>query len=463
MSVIEGTGFHPLVVPVCRDGGYRVLYFIYSLLGTACLPLCFLAALISRLSGNTIFRGFSKRLFLRRPRIIDDDTTRATTIWLHAASVGEVQVAEKLIRELEQTGNNRFFLTAMTRTGHALASERLRGRATCLLAPLDIPWLIRKAIAFIRPDIFVCIETELWPALLTTIRKAGIPMALVNGRLSRRSFQQYKKIAGPMRELLAGFHAIVAIGSKDAQRFAALSGRNDHIYVSGNSKHDGQCHQPDQLAVARTRNREKLGIGDQVVFVCGSTRSGEEELLLPVYQKLRHACNGQLVWIVAPRHLERVDELLHFFNRQGLKPVLYSTCPGDAPAPELVVIDCMGELAELYAAGDYNFCGGSLVSKGGHNIMEIISWGLPVYFGPHMDDFADVASLVVQHGAGFQVSEPDELAELLVRHHNNKELYEQACQAARAVAGQQNMAAAQQAEMIRNILEKQGKRSEMST
>ena len=439
-----------------------MLYSIYTLLGTSCLPICFLVALANRFSGNTIFRDFGKRLFLWLPQITAYDTTRITTIWLHAASVGEVQVAEKLIRELEQTGNRRFFLTTMTRTGHALASERLDGRAICLMAPLDVPWLIRKAIAYIRPDLFVCIETELWPALLTTIRKAGIPMALVNGRLSRRSFARYQKIAGPMRDLLAGFKTIVVISDQDAKRFATLSGRQDHIFVSGNSKHDGQYHEPGQLVAVRKRNREKLGIRDQVVFICGSTRSGEEELLLPVYKQLKDACNGELVWIVAPRHLERINELLLFFNQQGIKPVLYSRCRPDAPAPELIIIDCMGELAELYAAGNFNFCGGSLVNRGGHNIMEVISWGLPVYFGPHMDDFVDAATLVTEHGAGFQVSGSDELAELLVQHHDNKELYEQACQAATTVARKQNMAVERQAEMILKLLEGQNKRSEMS-
>ncbi len=485
-----------------------MLYSIYTSLGTACLPFFFLAALANRFSGKTIFKGIDQRLVQWPPCTPAPEAVQAPTIWLHAASVGEVQVAEKLIRELEQSGEKRFFLTTMTRTGLALARERLGPRATCFLAPLDVHWLVRKAIARTEPDLFICIETELWPAMLTAVHRAGIPMALINGRLSKRSFSHYKKIARFMQSLLAGFQVIAAISERDAQRFAELAGQQEHtnphpacrdnngdescgyqartapgfhinhhhdtsgqqgdesrrqqagavpgfqikIIISGNSKHGGQYHDAAERNAVRHHYKKKLVLGNRTVFLCGSTRSGEEELLLPVHRQLQRDCDGQLTWIIAPRHLERIDGLVRFFRRQGMNPVLFSQCRADMDSPELVLVDCMGELVNLYAAGDYNFCGGSLVEKGGHNIMEAVSWGLPVYFGPHMDDFVDAANLVTEHGAGFQVSSPEELARLLMQHQNNQEAYEQACQAATRVASMQNRAIRRQAKVILDLL-----------
>ncbi|HHD63947.1 MAG TPA: hypothetical protein ENK96_06210, partial [Desulfobulbaceae bacterium] len=294
-----------------------------------------------------------------------------------------------------------------------------------------------------------CVETELWPALLCGLHGLGVAMVLVNGRLSERSFRRYRMVRGLMQRILAGFSAVSVIRPQDGERFAELAVPEERIRVSGNSKFRYQTADPKE---ARDRYRQRLGLEDATVFICGSTRTGEEELLLPVYEKLRAACGNRLVWIIAPRHLERIPALQEFFARQQLDVTLFTHCTGDKRKADIVLIDCMGELADLYAAGDFNFCGGSLVARGGHNIMEVVRWGLPVYFGPFMQDFTDAAGMVVPVGAGFKVADADELGDLLVRHLRNRELYEQACQAAHKLSEQQCRAVREQTEIIRRWL-----------
>ncbi len=379
-------------------------------------------------------------------------SSKEKRIWFHAASVGEVQAAVNLIGELEGQGEQHFFLTVTTEQGHRVAEQKLSGRATCLMAPFDVPFVVRRTLRRIRPDLFICVETELWPALLMEIHRAGVKMSLVNGRMSERSFGRYQLIKGLMQQLLAGFSAVAVIGPEDRDRFAALGVAEECIRVSGNSKY---AHPAVKRQQVRNLYRKQLGLQDATVFICGSTRSGEEELLIPVYEQLRRQGGKRLVWIIAPRHLERIPALQALCSRRRLDTVLLSDCREGSRAADIIVVDTMGELADLYAAGDFNFCGGSLVGRGGHNIMEIVRWGLPVYFGPHMEDFRDAVRLVLPAGAGFQVADAGELADVLNRHLGNRELYEQACRAAEELSALQCKAVAQQAKMVRGLLNRQ--------
>ncbi len=339
-----------------------------------------------------------------------------------------------------------------TEQGHRVAEQKLSKRATCLLAPFDVPFVVRRALRCIRPDLFICVETELWPALLMEIHRAGVKMSLVNGRMSERSFGRYLRIKGLMQQLLAGFSTVAVIGPEDRDRFAALGVAKECIRVSGNSKY---THAAVDRAQMRSRYRQRLGLEDATVFICGSTRTGEEELLVPVYERLGRECGKQLVWIIAPRHLERIPALKSFFAHFPLETTLLSDCADGKCMADIILVDTMGELADLYATGDFNFCGGSLVGQGGHNIMEIVRWGLPVYFGPHMEDFCDAVELVVPTGAGFQVADAGALAGVLSTHLGNRELYEQVCRAAEDLSALQCKAVAQQAEMVRGLLNMQ--------
>ena len=442
------------MLALLSDRAAKVLYRLYTLLGTGILPVVYLLAPPANLIGGRFFYRLNERL-ARYPLAINDSTGRVgKRIWLHAASVGELQVAGNIIAELARRGTYRFFLTVMTEQGRLVAEKKFGGRVTCLMAPLDIPCLVRRLITHIQPDIFICVETELWPALLDTVRLAGIGMVLVNGRISSRSFCRYRRISGLMQRLLSGFQAVVVIRPEDGERFVALGVARDRVRVGGNSKY---CTAPDARAEMRERYRKQLNLGPtDTVFISGSTRSGEEELLLPVYQRLRSQSDTRLVWIVAPRHLQRLGGLQEFFDRNGLSATLLSQCAAGKQTADIILVDCMGELADLYAAGDFNFCGGSLVDKGGHNIMEIVRWGLPVYFGPFMQDFTDAVAIVVPAGAGFQVDDGDGLAMVLSDHLHNQKKYDRACRAAVELGHRQNRALRHQVDAVCRMLQERG-------
>lgn len=431
-----------------------MLYRLYTLLGTGCLPVVYLLAPLANLVGGRFFYRLDERLARYPLPISGPPAGGGKRIWLHAASVGEIQVAGNIIAELERHGISQVFLTVMTEQGRLVAEKKFGDRVTCLMAPLDIPCLVRRLIARIRPDIFICVETELWPALLDTVRLAGIGMVLVNGRISSRSFCRYRRVAGLMQRLLSGFQAVVVIRPEDGERFVALGAPKQYVRVGGNSKYTAA---PNERAGMRDRYRKQLNLGPtDRVFITGSTRSGEEELLLPVYERLRSESDQRLVWIVAPRHLQRLGAVREFFGGQELPVTLFSECAPGRRSADIILVDCMGELADLYAAGDFNYCGGSLVEKGGHNIMEIVHWGLPVYFGPFMQDFLDAVDMVIPAGAGFQVKSSEELASILINHLQDKKSYDRACRAAVELGRRQNQALRAQVEAVCRVLAEKG-------
>ncbi|WP_417915647.1 3-deoxy-D-manno-octulosonic acid transferase [Candidatus Electronema sp. JM] len=374
-------------------------------------------------------------------------------IWIHAASVGEVQAACVLIAALrEQIPSSYFFVTTMTRQGRDAARLRLPQPVRCELAPLDMPQAVRRALREVRPDVYVCLETELWPTMLREISQAGIPALLLNGRLSERSFRRYRLLPGFMAELLKRFSAISVISEQDSARFRQLGA--EQVQVCGNLKYDLPAADAGAM---REKYQRLLKPDGKRIFICGSTRTGEEELLLPVCRRLRQETAGKLLWIIAPRHLNRIDEVRSLLQEAGLDCKLLSECAAQGRRKDIVLVDSLGELADLYALGDVNFCGGSLVNKGGHNIMEPVRWHRPVCFGPFMQDYQDAAELVLSAGAGFQARDANELAEQLSALLHDERLHQQTCQAAERLAAAQQGSAQRQAELVMRELQTKGR------
>jgi 3-deoxy-D-manno-octulosonic-acid transferase len=383
---------------------------------------------------------------------------RSYLIWIHAASVGEVQAARALIAELSEiVPEAAIFLTTMTRQGRAVARSLLPAQIRCELAPLDMPQAVGRALRRVQPDLYICLETELWPVMLTEMRKAGVPMLLLNGRISGRSFRQYQRINKTLKPLLAGFSAVSVISGQDWERFYQLGVPDDRLQVCGNMKYDLMQQNRDEPGSGSVNEAQKkysrlLDIQpDDVVFICGSTRTGEEELLLSVYTRLQEKYADKLLWIIAPRHLERLPEVKNLLEQAGLGYDSFSKFSqenGKKDRKDIILLDRMGELARLYAVGHYNFCGGSLVNQGGHNIMEPIAQQKPVFFGPFMQDFQDAVDLVLTAGAGMQVDSADELADYVLEHPPDSSAYKQACQAAGRLARSHQGAAQRQAELV---------------
>lgn len=387
-------------------------------------------------------------------------------LWFHAASVGEVQAALSLVAALKKDGlKAEIIVTSVTEQGLLAAKRIFGGSATCLYAPLDLPWVVKRFLRQLKPSAYLCLETELWPVMLRLAKAQGIPALLVNGRLSERSFRRYARLSGLTRETLACFDRAAVCQEDDRQRYQALGMAPERLAVCGNAKYDltlaDLCRPEAALAgldgeglraTAPKFYRKLLGLGDQPVLIAGSTHSGEEELLLAAWQALR-ADIPDLILIVAPRHLERLGTLAGQWRAQGLKFQTTSQLrAGQGRESDLLLLDRMGELARLYAVATYVFCGGSLTPKGGHNLMEPALWGKPPLFGPHMQDFADARLLLEGQGAGFTVRDGQELRARILHFHQHHDQYHQAAQGALAITAAQQGAASRQAELIRQAL-----------
>lgn len=425
-----------------------LLYLLYRTLGYVLYALLVLLLPLLRRLGGRYGYELEQRLGRYQP-LPRKAPSGVTTLWLHASSVGEVQAALILIDALlTPDGSLRLVLTTTTEQGHRMAQARLGDRVACLLAPLDLAPAVNRAIHILHPDLYIGLETELWPVLLTTLAQHGVDKLLLNGRLSPRSLRRYQRVPTFIGPLVAGFQALAVITEADGRRFAALGATPEKIQVCGNLKYDMPA---EQGPAKRQHLRQRLGISeDQFVFLCGSTHEGEEELLLPVYRALAAEC--PLLWLVAPRHLERVAAIESLFNRVGLPFDRYSQLADQPRQQSVVLIDTMGDLADLYCAGDYLFCGGSLVDRGGHNIIEAARWERPVCFGPFIKDFHDAATLLRESGGGFLVADAQALIACLHHLHCHPAAYRQACAQAAAVAASQQGAVSRQVALVRHWL-----------
>jgi len=375
---------------------------------------------------------------------------KSPTLWVHASSVGEVQAAYVLITELVSKNKNcNVVLSTMTMHGLNVARKQLPPNVFCFPAPLDVPFIVRRVLTKVKPSLYICLETELWPAMLTELKKSGTTMALLNGRMTERSFNRYSRVHGFMQQVLSGFSKVSVIREEDGNRFRNLGVPAERIQVTGNIKYD---FPEEDLESTRKHYRSILGIQKEKVFICGSTRSGEENILAGVFQKLQDIPGEDFVWVIAPRHLERLGEVHDLLSRYGMQYNLYTELTNNKREQRVVLVDCMGELTRLYSAGDFIFCGGSLVEKRGHNIMEAARWGRPVYYGPSMDDYRDAVEILENDGAGFQVAGGTELVEQIVSHLNDDTSYKRACANAARVVSMQRGAAIRQADIVRSLL-----------
>ncbi|MDF1615559.1 3-deoxy-D-manno-octulosonic acid transferase [Desulfurivibrio dismutans] len=402
-------------------------------------------------------------------------------LWLHAASVGEVQVARALIPAIErQIPEAEIWVSTLTRHGHQLSCETMPSGVVSIFAPLDLFGVCHQAMGRIAPDLYVGLETELWPEIIrqAELHRAG-PL-LLNARLSEKSYRRYRTwpVAPLIGRTIGRFRAISAIGDDDAQRFRKLGAVPESIRVSGNAKYDLRPTAPgpaDKLELeARQQTeqlRSRLGLHpEQPVLVAGSTHTGEEELLLAAWQRLKRNLPG-LVLIIAPRHLRRLPEIENFFQQRALIYWRYSdrlkasendeATAGRRPAQNadiqskrslVLLVDRMGELAALYGVADYVFCGGSLVRKGGHNLLEAASLGKPVLFGPYMEDFREDAELLINGGGGFMVRDDEGICQRIMAFHTRPAEYHRAADKARDIAHTLRGAARQQAELIKKQL-----------
>lgn len=372
-----------------------------------------------------LLKGKFHRGFARRLGALPGDLALDKPVWIHAVSVGEVAAAGKLIQGLRQAyPEKKFFITTVTPTGNKVARGMIRPGDCLSYLPLDFSFIVRRVIERVKPGLFILMETELWPNLITRLDKKGIPIVILNGRISDRSCAGYGRIKFLLRPLLRRIRLFCVQTKSDAQRFIRLGAPEERVKVSGNMKFD--IADFGLAAIDASGLRLKLGLRDnQKLLVAASTHPGEEGMLLEVYQKLLADFPG-LRLLLAPRHPERAKEIEKIVLKAGLTPLCISGLSGQAAGNEVFILDSIGELVGYYALADAVFVGGSLVKKGGHNILEPASLARPVVFGPHMFNFRDISGLFLENKAALMVSSPgqlkDELAGLLSNASRAKEL-----------------------------------------
>lgn len=337
-----------------------------------------------------------------------------TVLWVHAVSVGEVRAAGTLIRALEDARPDvRVVLTTTTETGWGVARTVATHPEFVFYSPLDLGAVVQRFLRALRPRGLVLMESELWPNLLAGAAGAGVPVVVANGRVSPRSFRRYQRASRLVRRWFRWVALFLMQSPEDARRLVAVGAPPERVRIVGNLKFDQlpAVARPEHLAVVR----RALQVTDGTpVWVCGSTHPGEEELLLAAFQRLRGA-HPALRLVLAPRHPERAAVLERLVTHTGYRVRRASQTEeaGGAEAPEVVLLDMMGQLPMVYQIATVVFMGGSLVPHGGHNPIEPAQHGKPVVFGPHMFNFADIAAGFVSRGAARQVPGAEPLADVV--------------------------------------------------
>jgi 3-deoxy-D-manno-octulosonic-acid transferase len=346
-------------------------------------------------------------------------------IWIHAVSVGETLAAIPLLKGLRQAWpEHALVLTNVTETGHEVAVT-IAELDLCLFFPLDLSFVIRRVLQRLNPTLIVIVETEIWPNLIRGAARRHIPLALVNGRISDRSYPRYlwwKPILAPVLQQVRLFCMQSAV---DSERMIALGAPPASVVSSGNLKFDMPLHLAAAVpALLRSRYRlpEHLPL-----WICGSTHDGEEAALLQCYRTLLEQ-GVELALILVPRHPPRVPAVAELLTARNFSFRRRSQLTAETPllaTGEVLLVDTLGELLSLYAASDLVFVGGSLVPTGGHNLLEAALVSRPVIFGPHMHNFREISQLVLNAGAGSQVQSAAELPALIRRYLQEPQLGQQ--------------------------------------
>ncbi len=350
-------------------------------------------------------KGFFERIG-RFPKDLRAKLGARRRVWMHAVSVGEVFVAMRVARELrERRPGLAFVFSVTTSTGRAMAEKLMEKDDVLLYFPVDTPWVVRRVLNAVRPLALVLIETEIWPNLIRAMSARRIPVVMVNGRISDRSYRGFKKLRFFVRDVFSLFDLVCVQGRDDSNRMIELGARPERVHVMGTAKYDDAAAAAAGVLPPADVLRSAGFPGDALLLVGGSTWPGEETVLLDLYRRLR-AAHPKLRLVLVPRHFERAAEVAAEIQRAGLRFVRRSMLNGCASAPEpaeALLVDTTGELKRFYAAADIVFVGKSLTRHGGQNLIEPAALGKPVIVGPNMENFRPVMADFLAAGAVLQV------------------------------------------------------------
>jgi 3-deoxy-D-manno-octulosonic-acid transferase len=379
-------------------------------------------------------KGLAERLG-RVPSRLGLPGEEEPVIWIHAVSVGEVLAVAGLVEELRRRfPRHKIFVSTTTDTGQALARARF-GEANVFYFPMDFVFAIRPYLRVLRPQIVVIAETEFWPNFIRRAHASGARIAVVNARISDRSWPNYRRFRGVLRRLLANVDLFLAQTAEDAARLRDIGADPERVRVAGNLKFDIPAPVPPAIVESLRKSIAATGVGP--VLVCGSTVDGEESLLLKAFENLL-VQHPRAVMILAPRHPERFAEVAALLDQMSIHFWRRSLWNGEPLTGGVFLVDTIGELAALYGLADLAFVGGSLVPHGGHNIIEPAQHGVAIVVGNHTENFRDIVSLFQGQDA-VRVAGPAELPlvllELLANEKERRALGQRAAETMRSQIG----------------------------
>ena len=390
------------------------MYFVYSLLTFAGFLLVLPYFLYQALRYKKYVGSLSQRLG-RLPIAMNVDGE--ASIWIHAVSVGEALTARAIVADLKSRYPRlRLFLSTTTIAGYQVARRSLQPVDAVFYFPFDWTFIVRRTLDIVKPRLFVMMETEIWPNVLRECAARGVKTVVVNGRLSARSYSRYRLIWPFFKRVLQDVDRFCMQSEESARRLMALGADPARISVTGSLKFDS-LDLPAPLAHAKPRQRIlrffRLSPA-RVVVVAGSTMRGEEVSVLRAFARLK-ATMPSAMTVIAPRHPERFGEVERLAREAGFVTIRRSDLAIDAePRADVVILDTLGELAQLYQVATAVFVGGSLVDHGGHNILEPAIFGKPILFGPHMRNFQEIADAFVANGAAVQVQSARDLEDAML-------------------------------------------------
>lgn len=349
--------------------------------------------------------GLSRK-FSSQAISVNGSSTKA--IWLHALSVGEVTSAVPLITGLRKKyPDSKIIVSVTTRTGKLVADNLLKSLADHILdAPLDLLPVVRRFVKYIRPDLFILIETDFWPNTLLVLHSKDVPTILVNGRVSEKSMQGYQRMRFFFTPMFQSFSYLCMQTKRDRDKMEKMGLPAQKLRTLGNLKFDTAAGHGNSTLTPPAELLPK----DRILFICGSTHPGEEHILIASYSQVRKI-HPELFLIIAPRDTNRSTEIQSLAVEHGLTVALRSE--NRAIRADIFILDTIGELVHFYALSDIAFVGGSFVQKNGHNPIEPAIMGLPVIFGPNMQDFSEIADALMSSGGATMISGQQELSEIL--------------------------------------------------
>jgi 3-deoxy-D-manno-octulosonic-acid transferase len=339
------------------------------------------------------------------------------SIWIHAVSVGEALTARALAADLKSRYPRlRLFLSTTTMAGQQVARRSLKDVDAVFYFPFDWTFIVRRTLNLVKPRLFIMMETEIWPNLLRECRRRGVKTVMINGRISSRSYPRYRLVRAFFRRVLADVDRFCMQSKESARRLIDLGGDASRVTVTGSLKFDSlEIPAPPSHGKPRDRVLRFFRLSpSRTVIVAGSTMRGEETAVLRAFSRVKTA-SPSAVAIIAPRQPGRFGEVERLARQMGFVTTKRSELPIDVePRADVIILDTIGELAQLYQLATAVFVGGSLADHGGHNILEPAIFGKPIVFGPHMQNFKEIAETFLTNDAAVQVQSDRELDDTLV-------------------------------------------------